>query len=86
MTNQLAETTGRASERTAATLRGIMASRTPKLTGADLARHMGISQQSASRWLNGHHDFKLNQVERIAQWLGVHPEALTPPAHSAEQR
>lgn len=68
-----------ANEKTASSIRAIMAARSPKLTGKDLARALGISQQTASRWLNGQHDFKLTELEKIADWLKVPIKALILP-------
>ncbi len=38
---------------------------------ADLAKHLNISIYSVSRRLNGRHDFKIDELETIATWLGV---------------
>jgi transcriptional regulator with XRE-family HTH domain len=48
------------------------------LTGSDLARHLGISQATASRRLAGVAAFDVDELVRVAAWLGVDPSALLP--------
>jgi transcriptional regulator with XRE-family HTH domain len=48
------------------------------LTGSDLARHLGISQSTASRRLAGAAAFGVDELACVAAWLGVALGALLP--------
>ena len=45
-------------------------------TGIELASLLDLSQQSASRRVNGETDIDLDELEVIAGWLGVDVPAL----------
>lgn len=45
-------------------------------TGIELASLLNLSQQSASRRMNGETDIDLDELEVIAGWLGVNVPAL----------
>lgn len=71
-----------ASQRTAARIRAYMG-RDGRPAG-DLAEHLGLSTYSISRRLNGRHDFKIEELTKIAAWLGIPISYLTdnePEAH-----
>jgi transcriptional regulator with XRE-family HTH domain len=55
--------------RVADTVRGYLASRGK--TQADLASHLGISQQSVSRRLTGGQPFNVVELQQVAEFLGV---------------
>lgn len=63
-----------ANERISTNLRGILAER--RLGRSELANVLHISPQSASRRLNGEHDFKLSEINAIADWLEIEPGSL----------
>lgn len=52
-------------------------------TGVELASHLQISQQSASRRLTGETDFDLDEVASIAEWLDVDLYQLIAPVPKA---
>ena len=45
-------------------------------TGRDLASVLQISQQSASRRMNGETDMSLDEIATVSDWLGLSPTAL----------
>jgi transcriptional regulator with XRE-family HTH domain len=47
-----------------------------KRTGVDLAKHLGVAQPTISKRLNGETPFDLDEIERVAEWLGVAPSEL----------
>jgi len=55
--------------RAARQIRGLMAEQRKK--GRELAHLLGISQQSASRRMNGETPFNVDELEKIARWLNV---------------
>lgn len=42
-----------------------------KRSGVDLAKHLHISQQSASRRVSGDQPFSLNELFEVAVWLRI---------------
>lgn len=58
-----------ANTRAAAEIRGLMAAK--RKTSKELAVTLGISQSSASRRMSGQSVLALDEVEVIADWLGV---------------
>lgn len=71
--------------RAARELRGLMSSHEPPFTGRDLAKTLGVSQQSASRRMTGETPINLDELWTIAAWLKVpvtrltgNPEPATP--------
>jgi transcriptional regulator with XRE-family HTH domain len=66
---------------TAAELRAEMARQ--RKTGVELAALLECSQQSASRRMNGDVDMSLDEIAKIADWLGV-PFAQLVAAPTAE--
>lgn len=84
--NETAQPPGRpltASERTSARIRAHM--KKDDRRQSDLAEHLGISIYSVSRRLNGRHDFKLDELETIAAWLGVQVGQLAIDDETTEQ-
>lgn len=63
-------------EQVAATVRAELARH--DRTQQDLAHALGLSQQSVSRRLSGHLALDTNELERIAEFLGIPVEALLP--------
>ncbi len=60
---------GTATQRAATEIRGLMGAR--KVNAADLAPLLGVSRDTAARRINGDVDISLNELETIADWLGV---------------
>lgn len=56
-----------AAERISANLRAALARK--NLGRADLVNRFGMSPNSASRRLNGRHDFTVTELEEYAAWL-----------------
>lgn len=61
-------------ERVAAEVRAYLARQ--RKTQGDLAVALGISQQSVSRRMTGAQPFDVDELHRIAAWLGVPVSAL----------
>jgi transcriptional regulator with XRE-family HTH domain len=66
--------------RVAEEVRALMARR--RMTGAELARRLGVSQMWISYRLNGRQPIDLDDLERIARVLGVQPLDLLRSAES----
>lgn len=64
-------------KRIAARLRGLLGER--EIKPAEMAKALGIQPQSARRRLKGEHDFKMNELEAIADWLGIGIASLVNP-------
>lgn len=62
-------TGGTATQRAATEIRGLMGAR--KLSTPDLAQLLSVSRDTAARRINGDVDISLNELETIAEWLGV---------------
>lgn len=58
-------------------IRALMAEHEPRYNGRDLAAALKISPQSAGRRLNGKHDFRISELQQIADWLEVPLYRLT---------
>lgn len=70
-------------QRIAARLRGLLGERDIK--PAEMAEALNIKPQSARRRLKGEHDFKMNELEVIADWLGIGLASLVnPPPKESE--
>lgn len=67
-------------KRIASKLRGMLGERDIK--PAEMAEALNIQPQSARRRLKGDHDFKMNELEAIAKWLGVDIGVLINPPPS----
>lgn len=52
-----------------------------KRTSAELAELLDLSTWSVSRRINGHHAFKIDELQSIAEWLGVPLESITQEEH-----
>jgi transcriptional regulator with XRE-family HTH domain len=65
-------------------IRAMMARR--RMTGAGLARTLGVSEAWVSYRLSGKQAIDLNDLERIADVLGVAPQDLLPPQIGAAGR
>lgn len=52
------------------------------MSGAELARTLGVSQAYVWRRMSGDLPFSLDDVERIAAALGVEPVSLIPVGHA----
>lgn len=63
------------SKKTAGLIRAHMKEQNKTVT--DLADHLGLSPWSASRRINGHHRFTLEELAITADWLGLRPEDLS---------
>lgn len=50
-----------------------------KLTGAGLARHLGLDKGTVSRFLNGKHGVRLQHIPLIASYLGEPPPDIVSP-------
>jgi antitoxin component HigA of HigAB toxin-antitoxin module len=74
-------TNGTATQRAATEIRGLMGAR--KLTAADLAPKLGVSRDTAARRINGDVDITVNELETIAEWLGVPAVRILAPAAGA---
>lgn len=64
-----------ASQRTAARIRAYMTRDGHQ--AAELADHLGLSTYSISRRLNGKHDFKIEELTKIADWLKIPVSYIT---------
>lgn len=60
---------GNAAQRAATEIRGLMGAR--KLNAADLAQTLCVSRDTASRRMSGDNYLTVNELEEIADWLGV---------------
>lgn len=78
---QVVPANGSATQRAATEIRGLMAAR--KLNTLDLAQLLKVSRDTAARRLNGDVDISINELETIADWLGVTPERIIAPAAGA---
>jgi transcriptional regulator with XRE-family HTH domain len=58
-----------AAQRAATEIRGLMGAR--RFSAADLATVIGVSTSTAVRRMNGESDLTVNELETIAEWLGV---------------
>lgn len=65
-------------------IRAMMARR--RMTGAGLARALGVSEAWVSYRLSGKQAIDLNDLERIAEVLGIAPQDLLPPPIGAASR
>jgi transcriptional regulator with XRE-family HTH domain len=74
MTDTANERAPTLSERAAEEIRAVMGRR--RITGAALARQLSVSDAWISYRLNGKQPIDLNDLERIASILGVHPVEL----------
>lgn len=54
-----------------------------QMSGSELARRLGMTQPYLSRRLTGEVDFRIGELERIAEVLGVPVAQLFPSAASA---
>lgn len=61
-------------DQVAATVRAELARR--RMTQQDLARAVGLSQASVSERLRGKTPFSTDDIERVADALGIHPAVL----------
>ena len=43
---------------------------------ADLARHMGVSTTTSSKWCTGKTAPRLDKIQKICNWLGIEKEDL----------
>lgn len=64
-------------QRVATNVRAALAAR--RLTSADLARTLHITQRAAQRRLNGQTPFALSEAGTVAGWLGISYSALMAP-------
>lgn len=62
----------------AAQIRALMAAR--RKTSAELGEALGISQSAAARRLRGEGTFNLNQIQTVADWLGLTVADIIAPA------
>ncbi|UXE04773.1 helix-turn-helix DNA binding domain protein [Arthrobacter phage Shambre1] len=63
-------------ERAAAIIRGKMAEQ--RLSTQELSGKLGISRQAAGRRVGGKADLTVNDLFKIAGWLGCDPKDLLP--------
>jgi len=66
-----------AAARTAGRIRAHMAERNDG--PAQLAEALEISRPTARRWMAGRHNFTLNEIDAIAEWLDLDPFELWSP-------
>ena len=62
------------SDRITRSVRGLLAAR--RLTGTDLATHLGISTQAIHRRYAGTTPWRIDEIDAIAAWLGTSPDLL----------
>ena len=68
-------------ERVAAEIRAEFARR--RRSGADYARHIGVTDKTVYARLTGERGYDLDELEAVCAWLGVDPAEIVARAYAA---
>ena len=60
--------------------------REKSLLQKDAAEHLGVSEASISKWVNGAEDVPSDLLRPFAEWLGVDVEILVPAGERREPK
>lgn len=77
-TDRHAQTVPDSARRLAGLLRGHLAEQ--GIRRYEFARDQALCLKTARRWLSGNHDFSLEEIQRLSDYLGIEPAELYTPA------